>query len=181
MNQEILRQMKDIHLPEDPSWWPLAPGWWWLLGMVIMLSCVGLVLRYRYRQRSQTVSSGRDSCSQWVQQQKQALQILETWDQILSRQPERSREILGQLSRLMKRLALDHPCAQYDVAGLTGRAWLQWLDRHHDKKGVFASALGDYWICSCLTEHNPPQHDQDMALIHACRDWIQKQAVQEGS
>ncbi|MBP6325901.1 MAG: DUF4381 domain-containing protein, partial [Dokdonella sp.] len=21
-------QLRDIHLPPDPSWWPPAPGWW---------------------------------------------------------------------------------------------------------------------------------------------------------
>ncbi|MEO7072927.1 MAG: DUF4381 domain-containing protein [Rhodanobacter sp.] len=28
-------QLRDIHLPPDPSWWPPAPGWW-LLGAVAL-------------------------------------------------------------------------------------------------------------------------------------------------
>jgi hypothetical protein len=26
-----LSQLKDIHLPDDISWWPLAIGWWLLI------------------------------------------------------------------------------------------------------------------------------------------------------
>lgn len=30
-------QLRDIHLPPEPSWWPPAPGWWLLLGLVLVL------------------------------------------------------------------------------------------------------------------------------------------------
>jgi hypothetical protein len=41
-----LDQLRDIHLPEPISWWPLAPGWWFViiggclfLGWLIKLCC----------------------------------------------------------------------------------------------------------------------------------------------
>ncbi|MEZ5787938.1 MAG: DUF4381 domain-containing protein [Xanthobacteraceae bacterium] len=50
-----LEQLRDIHLPPGISWWPLAPGWWVLAGVVIVaaLAVVGInhvrrrTVRYR--------------------------------------------------------------------------------------------------------------------------------------
>ncbi|MBQ7413453.1 MAG: DUF4381 domain-containing protein [Alphaproteobacteria bacterium] len=30
-----LSELRDIHLPTEPSWWPPAVGWWYLLGIII--------------------------------------------------------------------------------------------------------------------------------------------------
>ena len=37
MNPESL-PLKDIHLPADVPWWPLAPGWWVLLAALLVLT-----------------------------------------------------------------------------------------------------------------------------------------------
>ena len=33
MNPEL--QLRDIHLPPEPSWWPPAPGWWLLAAILV--------------------------------------------------------------------------------------------------------------------------------------------------
>jgi hypothetical protein len=52
MQQDLLQQLRDIHLPADPSWWPPAPGWWLLALILITLLvwCVRRLLR-AWRQR----------------------------------------------------------------------------------------------------------------------------------
>jgi len=40
-------QLRDIHLPPEPSWWPPAPGWW----LLALLLVVVLVLLLRWTQR----------------------------------------------------------------------------------------------------------------------------------
>ncbi len=38
MEADPLAQLRDIHLPLDPSWWPPAPGWWLLIFGAIALA-----------------------------------------------------------------------------------------------------------------------------------------------
>lgn len=42
MNSRL--QLRDIHLPPEPSWWPPAPGWW-LLAILLLVSLVFLSRR----------------------------------------------------------------------------------------------------------------------------------------
>lgn len=50
--QQQLEQLKDIQLPEPVSWWPLAYGWWVLIGLVVCALAVWLVRRYKYQKNS---------------------------------------------------------------------------------------------------------------------------------
>lgn len=48
-----LEQLKDVHIPDPIQWWPLAIGWWVVIG-IIVLSIIGittwLIMRYKKRQ-----------------------------------------------------------------------------------------------------------------------------------
>ena len=52
MQQDALAQLRDIHLPADPSWWPPAPGWW-LLALLVLAAIFFMALRgiRAYRKR----------------------------------------------------------------------------------------------------------------------------------
>ena len=53
-----LAQLRDIHLPEAVSWWPLAPGWW-ILGATLV---VGIIyLSYFFWQRYQLLTYRRQA------------------------------------------------------------------------------------------------------------------------
>ena len=49
-HEEILSQLKDIHQAEAPSWWPLAPGYYIVLALVMAIALVFYVY-FRGRQR----------------------------------------------------------------------------------------------------------------------------------
>lgn len=51
MQPDLLQQLRDIHLPADPGWWPPAPGWW-LLAVVLVCLLVWSLIRVRRAIRS---------------------------------------------------------------------------------------------------------------------------------
>ena len=47
MNAEILSQLKDVHLPQNPSWWPLAWGYFVLLAVIIIFLLLIIFFIYK--------------------------------------------------------------------------------------------------------------------------------------
>jgi len=104
--------LRDLHLPEAIGWWPLAPGWWF----VIVLAAVGVGwLLLRTWRRYQFHAPRRYAM--------RTLAMVEA-EYLSHRSPVR----LGkQVSELLRRAMLAY-APRSEVAGLTGEAWLQWLD-----------------------------------------------------
>ena len=46
METDLLAQLRDIHLPAEPLWWPPAPGWW-LLGLALLVGLGYVIHRAR--------------------------------------------------------------------------------------------------------------------------------------
>lgn len=61
-----LEQLRDIHLPADISWWPLAPGWWALAGAMVVAAAAVAGINYvrrrtvRYRALNELNDLRRD-------------------------------------------------------------------------------------------------------------------------
>ncbi len=47
--QAELAKLHDIHLPDPIGWWPLALGWWLLLGLLSLGALAALAFEYRRR------------------------------------------------------------------------------------------------------------------------------------
>jgi hypothetical protein len=109
--------LRDLHLPEAIGWWPLAPGWW----LVIALVTVGLGYLTRFYLRTYARGAAR----------RRALRTLNQ----LTAEFEQHRDAVAfsrRLSELLRRTMLAYAPRQ-EVAGLTGDAWLAWLDRDFDQ------------------------------------------------
>ena len=112
MNPEDL-PLRDLHLPAEIGWWPLAPGWWLLLAIAV--AGLGWQL-YRLFRRWRANRARRA-----------ALRQLDR----IARDFAQTNDLPGlgrQLSELLRRALLAY-APRAEVAGLTGERWLSWLDR----------------------------------------------------
>ncbi|MGI9326525.1 MAG: DUF4381 domain-containing protein [Pseudomonadales bacterium] len=113
MQADPLQQLKDVHLPPDPSWWPPAPGWWLLATMaVVTIAWLTRVLRKRYRER-QPFASG-------LRLHKQLRLALNNGEISIV-------DYLHSANSLLKRVFI-HGQHDRSIAALTGERWLQHLD-----------------------------------------------------
>ena len=109
MNPDPLAQLRDIHLPAPVSWWPPAPGWWGLVLLVLILSGLGAYILFLSMRKKR--------------HRRAALKEL-----ALLRKNSDSRVALEQLAALLRRVAIQS-FGRKEVVGLTGRKWLELLDR----------------------------------------------------
>ena len=109
--------LRDLHLPDAVGWWPLAPGWWVLIG----LAALGLGILIRRYLRSRTHNAAR----------RHALGQLDRLT--VAYEQHQNAVVFGiGLSELLRRTMLAY-ARRGEVAGLTGAAWLAWLDRDLDE------------------------------------------------
>lgn len=140
-----LADLAPLRMPETIDWWPLAPGWWVLLGLLVVGSVllVRWQLRRKYRERYR--ASAVDALSTLKQQGNVSV---------------------AELNRLLKSLALQHFPAQ-EIASLHGERWVSFLAQHCEQSAQSDLApLGDVYRADDAAASNN--------TVKACEIWIQK-------
>lgn len=153
---QALAQLKDIHLPDPISWWPLAPGWYGLMLITLGLAVwFALILHKRLRD---------------AKPKKQALELL-----ILYKQQEeitKNTQITSaKISELLRRVALVY-FPRETVASLRGEAWIDFLNQNSvgiDFKPVQSMLLDSPFKTSETLNLNP--------LISRAEQWIKQRRV----
>lgn len=146
--------LRDIHLPGPVDWWPLAYGWWLLLGsVVIALIAVWLRRRSRFRERA-------------------ALKGLKAVAKALAggRAPA---WCIQQISMTMRRFAMSSSRG-VPVAGLTGDQWLRFLDSRWERD-EFSEGIGRVLIYGPYAPAERVSADDVGALNALCIDWVRAQ------
>ena len=135
-NQSAALQLHDIHLPASPGIWPLAPGWWVLLALSL------LILIWIIRKALKK-----------AQQQKKLRLILSELNELqekLKKSP--SNEIIADINILLRKVAISvYP--QQEVASLTGAEWLKLLDRSVKNAG-FSKGAGRILVDAPYQAHD---------------------------
>ena len=149
--------LRDIHGLDAVSWLPLAAGWWYLLGLVIAVLLLAGV-------RNWLIYHGpwlgwRGDARRQLRQLKKALAKGEP------------REIAGQLSELLRRIAMARS-GRREAAGITGDAWLLWIEEHDDS-GFDWRTRGKILL---VAPYMPPamavQKGELAKLIRAALHWV---------
>jgi len=110
--------LRDIHMPEPMTWWPLAPGWWILLGLFcLLILAIFLLRRWLIKQRKMP--------------KRVALRELEKLQRDYQ-QHHNSQTLIQGVSILLRRFFITE-YSRTQVASLTGEAWLQFLDQQLGK------------------------------------------------
>lgn len=162
MNPDIASiPIRDIHLPDSVSWWPLAPGWWITLGLLVLAAAVVYILKVV------------------KERQQMGKQSMEEFSLLVSRyqQDRDARSLLSDVSQLLRRVSI----TQYDehnVAGLTGDAWLAFLDetmadQKNGRTTSFSSELGTYLIAAQYQKASSIDEKKLDQLLVLSKAWLQ--------
>ena len=145
--------LRDIHLPEPISWWPIAPGWW-LLAAGLLLTLISLIIVrkiYLGRQLKRDIAHELEAIKQQYQQTQNKTQLVSA------------------LSSLIRRATMTFYPSQ-NIAGLTGEDWLHFLDSTTTITG-FQTGPGQILADG---PYQRPSHEAETetALLKLCRSWL---------
>ncbi len=145
--------LRDIHLPEPVSWWPIAPGWWLLLAAIVIACLVIWFIRRSWNKR------------RVLRQLKERLQTIR--DDFA--EGATAADTVRQLSVLLRRACITY-FPRSDVASLTGDAWLQFLDSKSREKR-FSEDIGSLLISAPYQ----PDSEIDKADIQTLFELIERE------
>ena len=151
MNDLEQLPLKDIHLPDPVSWWPLAAGWW-LVVLVCILMAGGIWWWLRTNVPKRRIRKLRDLA-------RSELTRLEA-EYAVSND---TCKLLQDVSILIRRMALSiSPRRQ--VAGLCGQEWAHWLQCHGlDERSLELLLKGPYTRVAT---------SDVLTLTRQCRQWL---------
>lgn len=158
-----LSQLRGLHLPPEAGFWPLAPGWWLLLGVAVLLLLASFLAGRRYLQHRRRQRYRRQALSLLQQ-------LYQRWQQpAADAEKLDKREYLQQLNAVLKRVALTaYP--QADTAALYGEPWCRFL---RDSAGLpaFTEGVGQ----ALASGPYQPQPEVDVAALQQlAEDWIRQ-------
>jgi hypothetical protein len=154
MEQQSL-PLKDIHLPSAISWWPLAPGWWIVFGLIILIA-----LAWWFRRHIKA----------WFAPSLHSIAIGQL-DAITADYHLTTQQKVQRISQLLRQSAISSS-PRDEVAGLAGERWLQFLDDNNPEK-PFSSGVGR----SLIDAPYRPDAELDIdALVELARDWFKQNA-----
>lgn len=114
MSKELLQKMHDIDGLDPIGSWPLAMGWWLILGLVVVFF---IFITWLYRKNKKYKTS-------WLYPAYIKLTELEK-----SIQNESTKNVINRLSECLRQIAVKkYP--RDACASISGNAWLTWLTEH---------------------------------------------------
>lgn len=147
--QQLLEQMHDISEPAAASWWPLAPGWWLLIGLCLAL--IGAIVYWLVRRAKQN------------RYRQEALALLAT----IAEQP--AKHSVSDVNEVIKRTALyAFPNERVEIVRAHGDRWVHWLNSQC-KTPPFSGSAADALAKGMYSRNDTPPE----TVIDAATRWVQ--------
>ncbi|WP_181898410.1 DUF4381 domain-containing protein [Alteromonas aestuariivivens] len=151
MQTNPLDQLRDVHLPGQVDWWPLAWGWW-LLAVVVLLVTVYAIVTWTKRRKFRRALN----------------EAIGHVQQIDGNQPDWAGQLNGILKRISKRY---FPNQQ--TASLYGERWLEFLLRQLPARHRKASVQqGLETLQNALYRSGRVNPNQFGVCQQACISWL---------
>lgn len=156
--------LRDIHLPDPVSWWPLAPGWWLMAGFILIISLLFFFGRNYYRSKA----IHRDANGEM---ERIKHQFIHNKNQF---------ELIRSLSILLRRCCISfYP--RHETASLTGDTWLKYLDGTSPSvastTATFFNGVGEVLTSAPYMSESTATKVDAVALIMLCESWLFAQPV----
>lgn len=163
---QALQQLHDIVEPAAPAFWPPAPAWYFVGGVVLLLVMMAMVSLWR-----------RWQANAYRRQALGELAALRDGSQSISPPHER----ISALASLLRRVAL-HGAAREQVASLSGTAWIEYLSTQSktSPSETVATLLsrGPY-VNFAATDDVATNHRSDLDAAFAyVAEWIKQHRVE---
>jgi len=163
LNPQTLN-LRDIHLPEPVSWWPIAPGWWIIIASIFLIIAVVFISRKIYisKQLKRDIKAELENIKQQFQKTQNKSQLAKS------------------LSILLRRASISY-YPKADIAGLTGNNWLSYLDESKTNSSAdnsFQSDIGKVLLSAPYLPDKSLYEDSKLdfdaqRLIRLCESWLQ--------
>lgn len=148
-------ELRDIHLPDPVSWWPLASGWWILLALIISLLAAAYIFIPKLIKKLKHRPARNLALSEFniIQQQFRTQQNNQT--------------LVQSLSVLLRRICMTYDSRQ-NSASLTGKSWSNKLNNLNPQH-PFSDELMSVLINAPYQKHHEFNAEQ---LLNQCENWI---------
>jgi hypothetical protein len=150
-----LEKLRDIRLPDPVGWWPVAPAWWGLLALCLIILVAFAFLDKRRRASLQFA----------------ALSELKGLEARAKTQGDES-AIAVDLAVLLRRVALSKPQIRH-FASLSDTDWINTLMRGDD---AFSPVVANYLGHAPYIPANEASHEHLGAALEQSDRWIRSHA-----
>ncbi|MCB1603471.1 MAG: DUF4381 domain-containing protein [Gammaproteobacteria bacterium] len=144
-------QLRDIHLPQEPGFWPLAPGWWVLL--VLFLISLYFVIKWFVARNKQN----------------RLIQVLQnSLNDSRNRfdQHKNKHQLASEISVLLKRF-VKHVLGDTQAASLSGQSWISYLNQYSE-----SLVFDQYYNELCEAQYSPKADYDVSGLIAVVKNFF---------
>lgn len=161
MNNPLLKDLRDIHLPAPIGFWPLAVGWYFLIALFLIFLILVVVYLIRRSRR--------------LQSRRYMLQRLQELRERYAKEADAA-AIAAELSALLRRASLvSFP--RREVAGLQGEQWLNFLDETGATR-EFTEGIGRILLTA---PYQPQAQFEVNALLDLAARWVSQNVMKRST